>query len=214
MVVPPEEGCVGREPAGAPGMMSPMPFLVPPVLTPGCFANTDQPTLPGAGGLLLRPWRPKDATAVVTAFQDPLIQQWHHRRTDSEDEAGDWIAQWQQGWRDETAAHWAVADAESDGVLGRVSLQSLILRGGQAEIAYWVMPSARGAAVAPRAVTAATDWALDEAGFHRVELGHAVANQASCRVARKAGYAQEGIRRSALLHVDGWHDMHLHARTR
>jgi [ribosomal protein S5]-alanine N-acetyltransferase len=39
-----------------------------------------------------------------------------------------------------------------------------------------------------------------------------VANQASCRVGAKAGYELEGIMRGALLHADGWHDMHLHAR--
>ncbi|MFD9603707.1 GNAT family N-acetyltransferase [Streptomyces sp. NPDC059970] len=156
----------------------------------------------------------EDAASVVKAFQDPTIQRWHHRRTDSKDEAREWITQWQQGWRDETAVHWTIADGENDTVLGRVSLQSLNLRGGQAETSYWVMPLARGAAVAPRAVTAATDWALGETGFHRIELGHSVANQASCRVAAKAGFEQEGIRRRALLHVDGWHDMHLHACTR
>lgn len=47
--------------------------------------------------------------------------------------------------------------------------------------------------------------------LHRLELEHAVDNTASCRVALKAGYAYEGTRRSAALHADGWHDMHLHA---
>jgi RimJ/RimL family protein N-acetyltransferase len=32
------------------------------------------------------------------------------------------------------------------------------------------------------------------------------------RVAAKAGFTAEGTLRSALLHADGWHDMHLHAR--
>jgi hypothetical protein len=32
------------------------------------------------------------------------------------------------------------------------------------------------------------------------------------RVAGKAGFAFEGTKRSAVLHQDGWHDMHLHAR--
>ena len=33
-------------------------------------------------------------------------------------------------------------------------------------------------------------------------------------MAAKAGFALEGTKRSALLHADGWHDMHLHARIR
>ena len=56
-------------------------------------------------------------------------------------------------------------------------------------------------------------WALNDLGLHRVELAHSVANPASCRVADKAGFRLEGAKHRALLHADGWHDMHLHART-
>ncbi|MEU8959922.1 GNAT family N-acetyltransferase [Streptomyces sp. NPDC048518] len=164
--------------------------------------------------MLLRPWLVEDAAAVVRVFQDPDIQRWHLKWVDSEVEAQEWIMQWQRGWQDEVAAHWAVVNADSDTVLGRVSLQSVILMGGQAEISYWTAPWARGSGVCPRAVAAATDWALYVAGFHRLELGHSATNHASCRVAVKTGFMQEGVRRNALLHADGWHDMHLHARTR
>lgn len=190
-----------------------MPALVAPLMPVGCLAASAQPSLPVEGELRLRPWQLKDAAAVVKAFQDPAIQRWHLRRADSEEEAREWIAQWQRGWQGETGVHWAVVD-EHDTLLGRVSLSSLILMGGQAEISYWTVPSARGTGVCSRAVTAATDWALGEAGFHRVELGHSVANPASCRIAKRVGFTQEGVRREALLHADGWHDMHLHARLR
>jgi len=43
-----------------------------------------------------------------------------------------------------------------------------------------------------------------------VELEHSTQNPASCRVAVKAQFAAEGVRRSAALHADGWHDMHVH----
>jgi [ribosomal protein S5]-alanine N-acetyltransferase len=51
-------------------------------------------------------------------------------------------------------------------------------------------------------------------GFHRLDLEHAVANNASCRVAGKTGFAAEGVRRSAWLLADGRHDAHAHARLR
>jgi RimJ/RimL family protein N-acetyltransferase len=60
-------------------------------------------------------------------------------------------------------------------------------------------------------VIALCRWAFEKAGFHRIELEHSTANDASCRVAVKAGFHEEGIRRSAALHADGWHDMHVHA---
>jgi RimJ/RimL family protein N-acetyltransferase len=55
-------------------------------------------------------------------------------------------------------------------------------------------------------------WAFEEAGFHRMGLEHSIGNPASSRVAVKAGFREEGIRRGAGLHADGWHDMHVHAR--
>lgn len=191
-----------------------MPSLITPAMPAGTLAATDQPTLPVGAGVVLRPWLLTDAAAVTAAFQDPEIQRWHLRRADSVDEAREWIEGWQRGWRDETGAHWAVADAESDALLGRMSLKSLVLADGTAEVAYWMVPSARGRGVCPRAVVAVANWALGEGGFHLLGLEHSTANRASCRVAVKAGFEEEGARRGAALHADGWHDMHVHARVR
>ncbi len=79
-------------------------------------------------------------------------------------------------------------------------------------MSYWVSPQARGVGAASLATAALSDWLLKDLGLHRLELGHSVLNPASCRVALKAGYAPEGTMRSALLHSDGWHDMHWHSR--
>ncbi|MFH9007772.1 GNAT family N-acetyltransferase [Streptomyces afghaniensis] len=190
-----------------------MPFLISPVLTPEVFTGRPQPTL-ATGDLLLRPWRAGDAPAVYEVFQDPVMHQWHARTAGSEEEVADWIRDWHQAWEEEREAQWAVVDADSDRLLGRVALREIRLGDGTAEVAYWTVPAARGRGVAARATTALARWALDEIGFHRLELLHAVRNEASCRVATRTGFALEGTKRSAILHPDGWHDMHLHARVR
>jgi RimJ/RimL family protein N-acetyltransferase len=77
-----------------------------------------------------------------------------------------------------------------------------------------VLPAARGAGVATSAVLALSAWALEEIGFCRLHLDHSTRNHASCRVATKSGYELEGTKRSAAVHDDGRHDMHLHARIR
>ncbi|MEW2158225.1 GNAT family N-acetyltransferase [Streptomyces sp. NPDC007189] len=191
-----------------------MPYLTRPVVPAGTLARIPQPGLPTGDGLLLRPWQAKDAPAVYAAFQDPLMRQWHIRSADSEEEVTGWITQWQNGWKDEREAHWAAVDADTDELLGRVALRRVLLGDGCAEVAYWTVARARGRGVAVRSATTLSRWALDEIGLHRLELSHATANRASCRVAVKAGFVAEGTRRSALLHADGWHDMHLHARVR
>ena len=99
-------------------------------------------------------------------------------------------------------------------LLGRIALRGFDFDDGTAGTAYWVRPAARRAGVATRAVTALSDWAPREIGFHRLELDHSTRNHASCRVAAKSGYLLEGTKRSAAVHDDGRHDMHLHARVK
>jgi [ribosomal protein S5]-alanine N-acetyltransferase len=175
--------------------------------------DSEQPVLAAAGGLTLRPWLPSDAGVVAAAYSDPAIRRWHRRGIASEDEARELIAAWNRGWRAETTGCWAVVAAGPGQVVGRVTIRDVSLRLGLGEVGYWVLPAARGAGVAVRAVREASRWALGDLGLHRLELGHSVLNAASCRVAAKAGFRLEGTLHGALLHADGWHDMHLHART-
>jgi RimJ/RimL family protein N-acetyltransferase len=187
-----------------------MPPLTAPVVPAGTLSRLAQPVL-RAGDLVLRPFADGDAAALLAAFADPEIQRWHARTVESQSEASELIARYQRAWRDETGAHWAIT---GPGLIGRAALRTVDLEEGRAEIAYWVTPAARGRGAAPRAASAVSGWALGELGLHRLELEHSVANAASCRVAQKAGFGYEGTRRSAVLHGDGWHDMHLHARIR
>jgi ribosomal-protein-alanine N-acetyltransferase len=97
-------------------------------------------------------------------------------------------------------------------LLGYVALRSVDLEFGFAEITYWVLPPFRGRGVATKACAVVAGWALEDLGLHRLEVRHSVENPASCRVASNAGFELEATLRSALLHADGWHDMHLHSR--
>lgn len=190
-----------------------MPLLTSPTIVTGSLSRSVQPSIAVGQVAVLRPWKVGDAPAVKDAFADPEIQRWHVRAADTLDEVRGWITAWQQGWSDESQLNWALADTDSDALLGRVSLKGVDHRDGTAGVAYWMMPAARGRGLCSQAVAALCAWAFHEASFHRIELEHSTRNTASCRVAVKAGFDEEGTRRSAALHADGWHDMHLHART-
>jgi RimJ/RimL family protein N-acetyltransferase len=191
-----------------------MPLLVEPAHQPGALREQDQPRIATDGGLTLRPWRDDDAGEVRAAFDSPEIQRWHTRRLDSDAEARDWIALWTTRWAAETAASWAIVDSSGDRAIGQVGMREISLFDATAALSYWVLPSARGRGVAPRATEALTRWAFDTLGLHRLGLHHSTHNDASCRVATKAGYDYEGTMRSAVRHADGWHDMHVHGRLR
>ncbi|MEY9928345.1 RimJ/RimL family protein N-acetyltransferase [Catenulispora sp. GP43] len=185
----------------------------PPVIPAGSFADSRQPTLPVAQGLVLRPWQPADVPAFLSAYQDEEIRKWHTRRPSSEARVREWFDRYRRDWEQEKGGHWAIAGEDGE-VLGRIALGSADLDEGIAGVGYWVLPAARDAGVATRALSALSAWALDEIGFFRLHLDHSTRNNASCRVATKCGYLLEGTKRSAGLHDDGRHDMHLHARVR
>ncbi|HEX5403685.1 MAG TPA: GNAT family N-acetyltransferase [Pseudonocardiaceae bacterium] len=185
-----------------------MPSFTDPVVPRGRLRGLVQPTIT-VDELVLRPWQASDAPAVVDAYRDPDIQRWHVRSM-TEAEALAWVLSWADHWAAETGAGWAV---EVDGMLaGRMNVGALDLAEGHGAAAYWVVPAARGRRVAPRALAAVTEWLFAEIGLHRITLEHSTHNTASCLVAARAGYTAEGTNGSAGLHVDGWHDMHLHAR--
>lgn len=185
----------------------------PPVLPSGLLSGSPQPVLPAAQGLLLRPWESADAPVFLSAYQDAEIRRWHTRRPLTEARVLEWFDAYRRDWVGEKGGHWAVAHEGGD-VLGRIALRGFDFDDGIADISYWVLPAARGRGVATNAMAALSAWALDEIGFYRLYLDHSTRNQASCRVATKSGYLLEGTQRSAAVHDDGRHDMHLHARTR
>ena len=187
-----------------------MAKLIAPVLPPGSLSSRQQPVLAVDNRFALRPWTKDDVPALVAAYADPDIQYWHFNSM-SEAEAGDLIAKWNDVWKNETGAHWAITNTSEDFAIGRIGLRAWI-EGGFAEVSYWVAPQSRGVGAASLALGTLSEWLLEDLGLHRLGLEHSVHNPASCRVASKAGYELEGTMRSALLHADGWHDMHLHAR--
>ena len=186
-----------------------MPDLVPHVLPAGTLGRRPQPVL-DAGDVLLRPWEPADAPALVAAYADPGVQHWTGASL-TECEAATYAQEWAAHWLAERRAGWAVV--RGGDLAGRITLRGIDHEQGSAEVTYWVVAAARGTGVAPAAVGALARWAFDEGGFHRLELQHSTRNPASCRVAEKSGFALEGTRVRSLLHDDGWHDMHLHGRT-
>ncbi len=191
-----------------------MPPTVGPALPPGTLQALAQPRLPlDAGEHVLRPWEPeRDVEAVRRAFADPAIQFWHARRLDSDAEALEWLASWPRRWNSETDASWAIAAAGTDQAVGQVGLRTVSLEAAQAQMSYWVLPDVRRQRLAVRATDAVTQWAFIHLGLQRVFLHHSVRNAPSCAVANAAGFALEGTLRRHMLHSDGWHDTHVHAR--
>jgi RimJ/RimL family protein N-acetyltransferase len=91
----------------------------------------------------------------------------------------------------------------------RVARVGLGFRGdGTAEVGYWTAPGARGRGIAPEAVRALCRWAFASKDVELIEWRAEIGNEASRRVAQKAGFVMEGQLRKRLVHrgerVDVW----------
>ena len=92
-------------------------------------------------------------------------------------------------------------------LVGQITLGGIIygaLRGGH--IGYWIDRNFANRGLTTDAVNTLTRFAFERLGLHRLEINVRPENEASCRVALKAGYYYEGDR-AAFLHISGhWRD--------
>ncbi|MEU6815431.1 GNAT family N-acetyltransferase [Streptomyces sp. NPDC046860] len=154
-------------------------------------------TAGGGRPLLLRPWRAEDAAELVRVQRDDAaLRHWISSAVDDEPAAARWIARQTEGRESGGLLGFAVVAGElpeGEGeLLGHIALTGVEPGGTRAEVGYWTAASARGQGVAPRALTAVTEWAFGR-GLTRLELVHQMDNTASCRVALKCGYEPSGV---------------------
>ena len=102
-----------------------------------------------------------------------------------------------------------------DGVLvGKGGLHTIDWTIPKFEIGYWVRASCMGRGYATEATTALTGFARDALRARRVEITSDARNAASRRVAEKAGFVLEGIRRQSRRDTAGeLSDSCMYART-
>ncbi len=163
--------------------------------------------------LLIRAPMPEDAQRAFEMLNDPAVRRWNPTRVCPDLATAEAWLRDGADWSDGTHATWSALDRETGSLVGGVSLFAIDADDAVAEIGYRVHPYARGRGVARQMVDAVTRWAFTERGLARVQLEHAVANLASCRVAAAAGFVLEGTARSAYaVPGGGREDSHLHGR--
>jgi RimJ/RimL family protein N-acetyltransferase len=162
--------------------------------------------------LLLRPWEPADAPAVLAACSDPVLQRWttvpvpytaEHARSFVEEFSP-------AAWADDSDYAFAITDASSGEVLGAIGIRRRPRE--LYDVGFWAHPDARSRGVVSEALSAVCRWAFADLGATRVEWYAEVGNWASRRVAEKAGFTVEGVVRAGLPGRDGRRDGWVGAR--
>jgi RimJ/RimL family protein N-acetyltransferase len=156
--------------------------------------------------LVVRPHEPVDHDQVVTFVTTGDASTALPRgRPTAVEEVMEWLTEGVHGLRRSGAGvHLAIVTKDGE-LVGRISLHGTDWETGITEVGYSVRPKFRGQGIAPEAVRAVTRWAFS-LGLHRVELRTTPENEASQRVAAKAGFTYEGTLRQAQREDDGLHD--------
>jgi RimJ/RimL family protein N-acetyltransferase len=148
----------------------------------------------------LEPLAQTDLAGLVELVDDDAVKAFTRVPSDANPEfIGRWIATYEHGWTDSSKAGFGaqlVADSQLVAFAGFVHLD---LDAREGEIGYAVMRPARGQGIAGRVLALLTAWGFDELELARIELAIDVTNPASERVAARAGYQLEGVRRSIAL---------------
>jgi RimJ/RimL family protein N-acetyltransferase len=163
------------------------------------MAELSFPTPPlGDAVVLLRPWRPTDVGATLTAFSDAVFQRfWTAPTPDSEADVHRGFVELEQArLRGERVDLAFVEPANDDVLLGGGSLFEVDLKQGRAAVGYWLAPEARGRGVATHAVRLIAGWAFEKLAVARLELTCGPDNHASQRVAERCGFTRAGLLRS------------------
>lgn len=154
--------------------------------------------------MILRPSTHQDVEAIRAVYSEHDIRHWmgwDGEPPPNEAEALANIERAAAAWRDGSWAVFRIAERATDQVVGGVNLR--FADNQIAEISYFLRESARGRGMATRAVQLVARWAFDDLGIQRIELRAHPANEASRRVAERAGFSFEGIERASRSWPDG-----------
>ncbi len=167
------------------------------------------------GNILLRPYRMNDVDGLFHAVRESIkeISVWlpFAHENYSIKESKDWIKKRPKEWKEGITYDFAIFDTQNGDMVGGCGLNEIDERNGKANLGYWVRTSYTGRGVAVVAARLLAKWGFEALNLKRIEIGIAVGNKRSLRVAEKVGAKREGILRNRINIRDKMHDAVMHS---
>lgn len=145
----------------------------------------------------MRSLRAADYAAANAAREDVESARWVNALPQPDGDR--LVAFFEQSRLEGRMLHLAIAAADTDEYYGEILIFLRTAEAGEVgigELAYVIAPGARGRGIASDAVALLSRWAFDQLHLERLQLSIHPGNEASKRVAAKAGYEYEGTLRS------------------
>jgi RimJ/RimL family protein N-acetyltransferase len=138
----------------------------------------------------LRQFTLEDVRAVTAAMQDPEVSRWTATIPwpYQESHAREWIGLHDQQRAAGEGVNFAITSGDGEAALGSIGIHKFDWVRMVAQVGYWVAREERNRGLATRAAVLASQWALTDLGLTHLRLFTIVGNEASERVAAKAGY--------------------------
>ncbi len=167
----------------------------------------------GDDAILLRPLRNTDAAAIAAACADAELARWIPIPVPySLVDARSYILFSEDGWATGREATFAIVERATGRLAGTIAVRPAPQARGS--VGYWLAAEARGRGLATRAVRLVAAWAFADPRLHRLELVTLVGNDASGRVALRAGFTREGVLRRYLRFRDRMVDVVMYSLVR
>jgi RimJ/RimL family protein N-acetyltransferase len=122
----------------------------------------------------------------IIGFEEDPNETWARKRIEDEPrhrEEGEYVS-------------WAMADPDDDALLGSIGLHSFNWTHRRADTGFMVLAKARRRGIGAEALRVMVRWAFAELGLNRVGLATMIDNEATIRVAERAGFRREGLLRA------------------
>ena len=153
--------------------------------------------------LSIRPFKHKDCKALYEAAHESIEaispwMTWCHKIF-SLDDSEKCIKSSKKDWLNGSEYNFAIIDREDGAFLGVCGLTKIDKDNRLANTAYWVRSSKVGRGIASSALGLLAQFAFEELKLNRIEIIPAIDNEASQRVATKAGAVKEGILRKRIV---------------
>lgn len=146
--------------------------------------------------LRLREVRDGDAAALFAIHSDARVMRyWSYPAWIERAQAEQKIADIQRQRRELDMLVWAIADADTDLLIGSSAIFHMDLIQARAEIGYSLHPDWQGRGLASEALQLVLGYVFNELGLRRIEADIDPRNLPSCHLVEKFGFVREGLLR-------------------